>query len=69
MSYEGELLRKPWRVISTMPEIARLHRLCGHGHRHGVCHGVSATESSYYTPAFASEVGAMTMEKIEAQSM
>eukprot|EP00972_Heterocapsa_arctica_P042608 6279494-Heterocapsa_arctica.AAC.1 len=69
MSYEGELLRKPWRVISTMPEVARLGRLCSHDHRHGVCHGLRATESSYYTPAFASEVGAMILEKIEAQSL
>eukprot|EP00972_Heterocapsa_arctica_P069951 10334464-Heterocapsa_arctica.AAC.1 len=52
-----------------MPEVARLGRLCSHDHRHGVCHRVSATESSYYTPAFATEAGAMILEKIEAQSL
>eukprot|EP00972_Heterocapsa_arctica_P112479 16432019-Heterocapsa_arctica.AAC.1 len=53
----GELLRKPWRVVSTMAEIVKLNKVCGHDHPHGQCHGFSAKASSYYMPAFAAEVG------------
>eukprot|EP00972_Heterocapsa_arctica_P015067 2218534-Heterocapsa_arctica.AAC.1 len=69
MDEHGELLRKPWRVVSTMPDIERLSRACGHDHPHGVCHGISAKASSYYTPAFAAEVGAMLMAKIGAENL
>eukprot|EP00972_Heterocapsa_arctica_P002492 360879-Heterocapsa_arctica.AAC.1 len=34
-----------------------------------ICHGRSATESSYHTPACATEVGAMILDKIEVQSL
>eukprot|EP00972_Heterocapsa_arctica_P081061 11944603-Heterocapsa_arctica.AAC.1 len=51
-----------------MPGTARLGRRCSHNHRHGVCHGRSATESSYYIPEFATEVGAMILDKIEEQN-
>eukprot|EP00972_Heterocapsa_arctica_P036529 5375669-Heterocapsa_arctica.AAC.1 len=50
-----------------MSGIARLGRRCTHDHRHGVCHGRSATESSYYTSEFATEVGAIILDKIEEQ--
>eukprot|EP00972_Heterocapsa_arctica_P031289 4606369-Heterocapsa_arctica.AAC.1 len=50
-----------------MSGIARLGRRCTHNHRHGVCHGRSATESSYYTSEFATEVGAMILDNIEEQ--
>eukprot|EP00972_Heterocapsa_arctica_P033531 4935742-Heterocapsa_arctica.AAC.1 len=49
----GDLLWKPWRVISTLPEIGALNRLCARDHPHGVTHGLAARMSAYYTPAFA----------------
>eukprot|EP00972_Heterocapsa_arctica_P112182 16430382-Heterocapsa_arctica.AAC.1 len=62
----GELLRKPWRVISTLPEIgAALAKTCGHDHPHGQTHGISAKMSAYYTPAFANAVGNMLLRLIE----
>eukprot|EP00972_Heterocapsa_arctica_P015777 2325321-Heterocapsa_arctica.AAC.1 len=69
MDEHGELLRKPRRVVSTMPEIVKLNRLCGHDHPHGLCHGINAKASSYYTPAFAAEVGRMLMEKIGGRNI
>eukprot|EP00972_Heterocapsa_arctica_P011786 1726153-Heterocapsa_arctica.AAC.1 len=61
----GELLQKPWRVISTLPEISMLRLLCRHDHRHAVTHGLGARMSAYYTPAFASAVGTMLLQRIK----
>eukprot|EP00972_Heterocapsa_arctica_P019508 2879480-Heterocapsa_arctica.AAC.1 len=60
----GNLLQKPWRVISTLPEIDCLNRLCDQSHPHGVTHGMAATMSAYYTPAFAGTVGEMLLRRI-----
>ncbi|MCP4896673.1 MAG: hypothetical protein GY906_06815, partial [bacterium] len=58
----GELLRKPWRVVSTVPNIDQvLGRRCGHDHPHGMTSGLAAKISAYYTPAFADAVGEMIM--------
>jgi hypothetical protein len=62
----GELLRKPWRVVSTLPEIeAALSQTCGHDHPHCVTHGTSAKASAYYTHAIANAVGHMILRLIE----
>eukprot|EP00972_Heterocapsa_arctica_P048404 7137425-Heterocapsa_arctica.AAC.1 len=50
-----------------MAEITKLDKICGHDHPYGQRHGVSAKASSYYTPAFAAEVGRMLLEKIDEQ--
>eukprot|EP00972_Heterocapsa_arctica_P111726 16427740-Heterocapsa_arctica.AAC.1 len=52
-----------------MPEITRLGLLCSHDHRPGVCHVRSASESSYYTPAFTTKVGAVILDNIDAQNL
>ena len=60
----GALLKKPWKVISTMPKIDKfLGRRCGHDHPHGLTHGLAAKISAYYTPAFADAVGAMILNE------
>ena len=60
----GALLKKPWKVISTMPKIDEvLGRRCGHDHPHGLTHGLAAKISAYYTPAFADAVGAMILSE------
>ena len=60
----GALLKKPWKVISTMPKIDEfLERRCGHDHPHGLTHGLAAKISTYYTPAFADAVGAMILNE------
>eukprot|EP00972_Heterocapsa_arctica_P026903 3959408-Heterocapsa_arctica.AAC.2 len=48
-----------------MTNIVKLNKVCGHNHPYRQCHGVSATASSYYTPAFVAEVGRMLLEKID----
>eukprot|EP00972_Heterocapsa_arctica_P040097 5906887-Heterocapsa_arctica.AAC.1 len=52
-----------------MPEIVKLNRTCGRDRPHGQCHGISAKASSYYTPAFAAEVGRVLIEKIDEQNV
>eukprot|EP00972_Heterocapsa_arctica_P104974 15469442-Heterocapsa_arctica.AAC.1 len=52
-----------------MPEIVKLNRTCGHDHPHGQYHGISAKASSYYTPAFAAEVGRMLLDTIDEHNV
>ncbi len=37
----GDLLRKPWRVASNLPEISELNRHCAGGHPHGNTPGLA----------------------------
>ena len=54
----GAKLRKPWRIISSMPELIEpLSRLCSGTHEHGQCRGREAERSGYYTDELVEVIG------------
>eukprot|EP00972_Heterocapsa_arctica_P027321 4015688-Heterocapsa_arctica.AAC.1 len=51
-------LRKPWKVITTLPTLAAaLGKRCDGAHRHAVCSATIAKTTAYYTPSLVQAIG------------
>ena len=57
LQYQGELMKKPWLIRGTNPEVWQLHSACQGGHYHIKCEGGDRTRASaLYPPAMCKRI-------------